>query len=387
MKKVQFRKRPEKPIMWCFATGLFLLFLSILFLEFSSVKKDDAWNPLSLKRDGSPQNYYNIGKVPQRAELLGSVSFGSLVGNSKTEIILAEVPADAEHRSVLPDPKPCPEGKIRNPLTNRCIKNYDERHKKKPKKPQESGKTTEPKDPQKKPKQPKQPKQPKPTKPNQPKPTENIVNKPCKPGYVRNQETHRCNKIATPKPNTPKQCKPGYYLNQATHRCNKENSHENQPKICKTGYYLNPQTHRCKKISPAGNAKKPCEVGKTINPKSGRCVKIPVPKTPKTCGEGKELNPATNRCKKIDSKDEKTPAPCKEGYERNPETHRCRKQKANTGATDKLEVPKTGDPEKTPKQFNGSTAIIGSSVAGIGLLLFQFRVELIEFVKKIFIKK
>ena len=128
-------------------------------------------------------------------------------------------------------------------------------------------------------------------------------------------------------------------------------------------------------------------MGKTISPKSGRCVKIPVPKTPKTCGEGKELNPATNRCKKIDSKDEKTPAPCKEGYERNPETHRCRKQKSNTGATDKLEVPKTGDPEKTPKQFNGSTAIIGSSVAGIGLLLFQFRVELIEFVKKIFIKK
>lgn len=384
MKKVQFRKRPEKPIMWCFAAGLFLLFLSILFLDFSSAKKDDAWNPLSLKRDGSPQNYYNIGKVPQRAELLGSVSFGSLAGNSETEIILAETPTDAEHRSVLPESKPCPEGKIRNPLTNRCIKTYDERHKKKPKKPQESGKTPESKAPQEK---PKQPKPDKPTKPNQPKPTENIANKPCKSGYIRNQETHRCNKIAISKPNTPKQCKPGYYLNQATHRCNKENSHENQPKICKTGYYLNPQTHRCKKISPTGNAKKPCEVGKTISPKSGRCVKIPVPKTPKTCGEGKELNPATNRCKKIDSKDEKTPAPCKEGYERNPETHRCRKQKANTGATDKLEVPKTGDPEKTPKQFNGSTAIIGSSVVGIGLLLFQFRVELIEFVKKIFIKK
>ena len=301
MKKVQFRKRPEKPIMCCFAAGLFLLFLSILFLDFSSAKKDDAWNPLSLKRDGGPQNYYNIGKVPQRAELLGSVSLDSLTGNSYPEIILAESPTDAEHRSVLPDPKPCPEGKIRNPLTNRCIKTYDERHKKKPKKPQEPGKPIEPKTPQKQPKQPKQPEQPKqpkqpkqpnPTKPNQIKPTENIVNKPCKPGYIRNQETHRCNKIPTSKPNTPKQCKPGYYLNQATHRCNKENSHENQPKICKTGYYLNPQTHRCKKISPAGNAKKPCEVGKTISPKSGRCVKIPVPKTPKTCGEGKELNPA-----------------------------------------------------------------------------------------------
>lgn len=154
MKKVQFRKRPEKPIMWCFATGLFLLFLSILFLDFSSAKKDDAWNPLSLKRDGGPQNYYNIGKVPQRVELLGSVSFGSLTGNSKTEIILAEAPTDAEHRSVLPDPKPCPEGKIRNPLTNRCIKTYDERHKKKPKKPQESGKSTEPKTPQKNPNNP-----------------------------------------------------------------------------------------------------------------------------------------------------------------------------------------------------------------------------------------
>ena len=111
MKKVQFRKRPEKPIMWCFATGLFLLFLSILSLDFFSAKKDDAWNPLSLKRDGSPQNYYNIGKVPQRAELLGSVSFGSLAGNSETEIILAEAPTDAEHRSVLPESKPCPEGK------------------------------------------------------------------------------------------------------------------------------------------------------------------------------------------------------------------------------------------------------------------------------------
>lgn len=145
MKKVQFRKRPEKPIMWCFTAGLFLLFLSILFLDFSSAKKDDAWNPLSLKRDGGPQNYYNIGKVPQRAELLGSVSLGSLMGNSRTEIILADAPTDAEHRSVLPDPKSCPEGKIRNPLTNRCIKSYDERHKKKPKKPQGAGKTPAPK--------------------------------------------------------------------------------------------------------------------------------------------------------------------------------------------------------------------------------------------------
>lgn len=87
MKKVQFRKRPEKPIMWTFATGLFYYFCPSYFLDFSSAKKDDVWNPLySLKRDGG-LNYYNIGKVPQRAELLGSVSLGSLPGNSKTEII------------------------------------------------------------------------------------------------------------------------------------------------------------------------------------------------------------------------------------------------------------------------------------------------------------
>jgi|UniRef100_A0A6C0CEX3 hypothetical protein len=94
------------------------------------------------------------------------------------------------------EPKVCPEGKVLNPRTNRCIliKNV-----KKPLKP---------------PKSPKSPKSPKPTQP-----------KVCPEGKVLNPKTNRCiiDKNVK-KPKEPKVCPEGKVLNPKTGRCILKNS-------------------------------------------------------------------------------------------------------------------------------------------------------------------
>jgi len=84
------------------------------------------------------------------------------------------------------EPKVCPEGKVLNPRTNRCIliKNVK--------------------------KSPKPPKSPKPLKPTQPK--------VCPEGKVLNPKTNRCIIIKPPKP-AIKVCPEGKVLNPKTGRC------------------------------------------------------------------------------------------------------------------------------------------------------------------------
>ena len=95
---------------------------------------------------------------------------------------------------------PCPEGKYRNPETNRCKKIEEE--------------------------------------PEQ---------KTCAEGYYLNPSTNRCNKIKETTEPEQKICSNGYYLNPATNRCNKLPT-EKELEPCKEGYERNPETNRCRKI-------------------------------------------------------------------------------------------------------------------------------------------
>uniref|UniRef100_A0A6C0CEU9 Uncharacterized protein n=1 Tax=viral metagenome TaxID=1070528 RepID=A0A6C0CEU9_9ZZZZ len=114
-------------------------------------------------------------------------------------------------------PKECPDGKVLNPLTGRCIKiksvvkNDDKKTDKKPKE--------------------------------------------CPDGKVLNPLTGRCIKIKTVVKKDDK-----------------------KPKECPEGKVLNPLTGRCIKIKTVvkKDVKKPkeCPEGKVINPKTGRCIKI-----------------------------------------------------------------------------------------------------------------
>lgn len=96
--------------------------------------------------------------------------------------------------------EPCPAGKFRNPLTNRC-KNIASA----------TGKRT-----------------------------------PCKPGQTRNPDTNRCRNIAlTAALLTP--CKVGYERNMATNRCRKIGATTNELTPCKEGQTRSPDTNRCRK--------------------------------------------------------------------------------------------------------------------------------------------
>ena len=136
-------------------------------------------------------------------------------------------------------PKDCPEGKVRNPKTGRCIKVA---------KPTSVAKPAS---------------VAKPTSVAKPA----AKSKDCPEGKVRNPKTGRC--INPPK--------------------------EPKSKDCPEGKVRNPKTGRC--INPPKEPKsKDCPEGKVRNPKTGRCINhLKEPKS-KDCPEGKVRNPKTGRC-------------------------------------------------------------------------------------------
>lgn len=111
-------------------------------------------------------------------------------------------PQEPEAKKSVDQLAPCPEGKFRNPETNRC---------------------------------------------------KNIVSTmssllPCDPGEVRNPETNRCRKIASLAVSlTP--CKPGQERNPATNRCRGVSSATSGLKPCGPGEERNPDTNRCRKVT------------------------------------------------------------------------------------------------------------------------------------------
>lgn len=95
----------------------------------------------------------------------------------------------------------CPEGKYRNPETNRC-KNID---------------------------------------------SSDAVLSSCDEGQIRNPETNRCKKIASTS-SSLSPCGPGQERNSATNRCRKISSSAASLKPCEAGYERNPDTNRCRKV-------------------------------------------------------------------------------------------------------------------------------------------
>lgn len=125
---------------------------------------------------------------------------------------------------------------------------------------------------------------------------------------------------------------------------------------------------------------KTCPEGKVINEATGNCVKaINLNTTLKPCPAGKYRNPLTGRCKSIASST-KSLKPCPDGYERNPETNRCRKIKQNTGANYPLS---TTESQATASSFVALGAILIIIALALGYIGFQFRYEIIKFLRKI----
>ena len=121
---------------------------------------------------------------------------------------------------------------------------------------------------------------------------------------------------------------------------------------------------------------KTCESGKVLNKETGNCVKVTEVLT-KVCKDGYFLNILTGRCNKIKTTGAKT---CKEGYVLNEETGRCVKIKENNGADYKLKN----------EEYNENSMFIAIGailiVVGIGLvyLIYEFRKEIREFLRKVF---
>lgn len=145
---------------------------------------------------------------------------------------------------------------------------------------------------------------------------------------------------------------------------------------CQYGYYRNIETGRCNKVSVAATLA-PCAAGYYRNELTNRCRKIAAASILTPCKEGQERNPETNRCRKI-ATTASTLKPCADGYERNAETNRCRKIVSTTAGQFAVEP---GSPSSTGSHM--LLAAAGVLAATVGILLFQYRMELGQFVRRL----
>lgn len=118
----------------------------------------------------------------------------------------ANIAASADIKQLLATGlAPCPEGKYRNPDTNRC-RNIA---------------------------------------------TADSSLKPCAADQYRNPETNRCRKLSALSGSTLTPCKPGQERNPATNRCRSTASASSNLKPCEPGQERNPDTNRCRKVLSA----------------------------------------------------------------------------------------------------------------------------------------
>jgi hypothetical protein len=97
--------------------------------------------------------------------------------------------------------------------------------------------------------------------------------KPCDEGQERNPETNRCRSIvATLASLLP--CKAGQERNPLTNRCRTVLSKASTLIPCKDGQKRNPETNRCRSVLSANSALKPCDEGQERNPETNRCRKV-----------------------------------------------------------------------------------------------------------------
>ena len=175
---------------------------------------------------------------------------------------------------------------------------------------------------------------------------------PCQTGYVRNDETGRCNKVVLGA---------GALAD------------------CGVGRERNPETGRCRNIAAASTLT-PCKPGQVRNPATNRCRSATLASATLTpCKVGQERNPETNRCRSIASAGA-TLKSCAKGQERNPETNRCRKVAGATlGATD-FPVEPVKD---TATAFAGWWALGGVILLGIGYAGWEYRHEVATIIKRV----
>lgn len=149
-------------------------------------------------------------------------------------------------------------------------------------------------------------------------------------------------------------------------------------KVCPEGKFLNPKTNRCKNLQEIDET----STGKTIttyDPETGEGTTV------KICNDGYYLNTETNRCNKTKDSETstssimKTEKTCPEGKELNPETNRCRSVKKNDGADYEITVPELGN----TKNFIAMGSIIAVVLIGIAFIVFQFRKEILKFLKRL----
>ena len=175
-------------------------------------------------------------------------------------------------------------------------------------------------------------------------------------------------------------CKPGYVRNEITGKCNKIPAPAALPAPCPAGQYRHPETGRCRKIAVAKTVT-PCKEGYYRSEATGRCRSIAsaAAKTLKPCPDGQFRNPATGRCKKIASADDVLKE-CPEGFERNPKTRRCRK-------IAKKSAPAAAFAPENIKQVAGATwgwwAFGGISSLAAGYGAWQWRWEVSQIGRKI----
>ena len=139
------------------------------------------------------------------------------------------VPEQSTVTSELPDsPSACPEGKYRNPDTNRC-KNIE---------------------------------------------TASSELTPCASDQIRSSETNRCKKINTAAGSSLTPCQPDQVRNTSTNRCKKISSTGASLTPCQPDQIRNPTTNRCKKAGAEDGSLKPCAENQERNPDTNRCRKV-----------------------------------------------------------------------------------------------------------------
>ncbi len=95
---------------------------------------------------------------------------------------------------------------------------------------------------------------------------------PCQDGYIRNEETGKCNKIQVA--TVLKACGDNQYRSEETGRCRTLATLASTVSVCAANQYRNPETNRCKLISSTTDEPKACPVGQERNLTTNRCRTI-----------------------------------------------------------------------------------------------------------------
>jgi hypothetical protein len=146
---------------------------------------------------------------------------------------------------------------------------------------------------------------------------------------------------------------------------------------CESGYVRNNETGLCNKIAEPSNALADCGVGKERNPDTNRCRTIVSTVSLLTpCAPNQERNPVTNRCRSVGSSTTELKS-CAANQERNPDTNRCRNKATSTTTDFPVQaVAQSGEATLGWWAFGG----VGTLAAGYAS--WEWRREVLSAIKK-----